>query len=234
MNIGESEILMNKDIINTDNLINKNITIRDTIGLTTKRFVDVIAGIVGGILLIPITIFVVFCNILSRENGPIFFKQQRIGKNGKVFTMYKYRTMVVGAEEILQKHIDEQTEIGKEYLENKKIKNDPRITKIGKFLRATSLDEFPQFINIIKGQMSLVGPRPYLSSEKEDLGKYYPIITKMKPGLTGPWQVSGRSNLGFKDRIALDIKYYENRSFWKDMKMILLTVKKVILREGAM
>lgn len=235
MNIGESNVLVNnKDIINTDNLINKDITIKDICGNATKRIVDIVAGIVGGILLIPITIFVVACNVISRENGPIFFKQQRIGKNGKVFTMYKYRTMVVGAEEILQKHIDEQTEIGKEYIANKKIKNDPRITKIGKFLRATSLDEFPQFINVIKGQMSLVGPRPYLSTEREDLGKYYPIIIKMKPGLTGPWQVSGRSNLKFKDRIALDIKYYEKRSFWKDMKMVLLTVKKVILREGAM
>lgn len=235
MNIGESNVLVNKnDVINTENLINKNITIKDMCGYVSKRMVDILAGIVGGILLIPVTIFVIICNIISRENGPIFFKQQRIGKNGKVFTMYKYRTMVVGAEEILQKHIDEQTEIGKEYLANKKIKNDPRVTKIGKFLRATSLDEFPQFINVIKGQMSLVGPRPYLNIEKEDLGKYYPIIIKMKPGVTGPWQVSGRNNLKFQDRIALDIKYYENRNFFKDMKMVLLTIKKVILREGAM
>ena len=235
MNIGESNVLVNnKEVINTDNLIKENITIKDTCGLFTKRIVDVLAGIVGGLLLIPITIFVVICNMIWKENGPIFFKQQRIGKNGKVFTMYKYRTMVVGAEKILQKHIDEKTDIGKEYLANKKIKNDPRVTKVGRFLRATSLDEFPQFINVIKGEMSLVGPRPYLNTEKEDLGKYYPIIVKMKPGLTGPWQVSGRSNLKFKDRIALDIKYYENRTFWKDLKMVLITIKKVILREGAM
>lgn len=173
--------------------INKNLTkvkARDTISGIIKRGIDLAAGIVGGLLLIPITLFVVICNAICKDNGPVFFTQKRIGKNGKVFKMYKYRTMVVGAEEILQKHIDEQTEIGKEYIEHKKIKNDPRITKIGKFLRKTSLDEFPQFINVIKGQMSLVGPRPYLPREKEDMGEYYEYIVKMKPGVTGPWQVA--------------------------------------------
>lgn len=235
MNIGESNVLVNRnEIINIEDREKNKVALKFTINNIMKKLIDLIGGIIGVMLLIPITIFVAICNVISRENGPIFFKQQRIGKNGKVFTMYKYRTMVVGAEEILQKHIDEQTEIGKEYIQNKKIKNDPRVTKIGKFLRASSLDEFPQFINVLKGDMSLVGPRPYLNTEKDDLGSYYPVISKMKPGLTGPWQVSGRSNLTFQDRIKLDIKYYENRSFWKDLKIILLTVKKVILKEGAM
>jgi undecaprenyl-phosphate galactose phosphotransferase len=141
--------------------------------------------------------------------------------------------MVVGAEEILQKHIDEQTDIGKEYIEHKKIKNDPRITKAGKFLRAASLDEFPQFINVIKGQMSLVGPRPYLPIEKEDMGEYYDYIIQMKPGVTGPWQVAGRNNLEFEDRLELDKEYGDRRGNRRDIVIIFMTIEKVIKREGA-
>ena len=151
--------------------------------------------------------------------------------------------MVVGAEDILKKHIEEETDIGKEYLEHKKIKNDPRITKVGKFLRATSLDEFPQFINVIKGQMSLVGPRPYLPREKEDLyfsgvsgevaGEYYEYIVKMKPGVTGPWQVAGRNNLEFKDRLELDREYYDRLGNRRDIRIIVKTIMKVVKKEGA-
>ena len=147
--------------------------------------------------------------------------------------MYKFRTMIVGAEEILQKHIDEQTNIGKEYIEHKKIKNDPRITKIGRFLRATSLDEFPQFINVIKGQMSLVGPRPYLPIEKEDMGEYYDYIIQMKPGVTGPWQVAGRNNLEFGDRLELDKEYCDRRGNRRDIRILLKTITKVVKKEGA-
>lgn len=141
--------------------------------------------------------------------------------------------MVVGAEDILKKHIEEQTDIGKEYLEHKKIKNDPRITKVGRFLRATSLDEFPQFINVIKGQMSLVGPRPYLPREKGDMGECYEYIVKMKPGVTGPWQVAGRNNLEFKDRLELDREYCDRRGNRRDIKIVFKTVMKVVKKEGA-
>lgn len=141
--------------------------------------------------------------------------------------------MVVGAEDILKKHIEEETDIGKEYLEHKKIKNDPRITKVGRFLRATSLDEFPQFINVIKGQMSLVGPRPYLPREKEDMGEYYEYIVKMKPGVTGPWQVAGRNNLEFEDRLELDREYYDRLGNRRDIRIIFKTIMKVVRKEGA-
>ncbi len=234
MNIGEPNILVTDENIIDNNIKNKSISLRDSFSITTKRVIDIMSGIVGIILLIPITIFVVVCNIFSKENGPIFFKQKRIGKDGKVFTMYKYRTMVVNAEEILQKHIAEQTDIGKEYIKNKKIKNDPRITKIGKFLRATSLDEFPQFINVIKGEMSLVGPRPYLPREKEEMGDYYNYIIQIKPGVTGPWQVAGRNNLKFVDRLELDKEYCNNRGNKRDLMIILRTIKKVVKKEGAM
>ncbi len=207
---------------------------RDMFSIIMKRSIDIVSGIIGLILLIPITVVVFIFNLFSKENGPVFFTQERIGKNGKIFKMYKFRTMIVNAEEILDKHIKENTEIGKEYKRYKKIKNDPRVTKIGRVLRATSLDEFPQFINVIKGEMSLVGPRPYLPSEKEDMGEYYAYIVSMKPGVTGPWQVAGRNNLEFEDRLKLDREYCDRRGNKRDLKIILKTIGKVIKKDGAM
>ena len=209
------------------------IKIRHAISGFIKRGIDLVAGITGCLLLVPITLFVVISNVLNKDKGPIVFTQERIGKNGKIFKMYKFRTMVVGAEEILKRHIEEETEIGREYVEHKKIKNDPRITKVGKFLRATSLDEFPQFINVIKGQMSLVGPRPYLPMEKEDMAEYYDYIVQMKPGVTGPWQVAGRNNLEFKDRLELDKEYCDRRGNRRDVRILFKTVLKVVRKEGA-
>lgn len=198
-----------------------------------KRTVDIIVAVVGIILLIPITIIVCILNLVTKNKGPIFFVQERIGKDGKVFKMYKFRTMVVNAEEILNRHIKEETEIGKEYIKNKKIHNDPRITKVGKFLRKTSLDEFPQFINVLKGDMSLVGPRPYLIREIKDMNDYYYYIIKEKPGLTGPWQVSGRSNIGFEDRLELDYKYAIKKSLVNDFIILVKTIAAVFRKEGA-
>lgn len=225
----DNEIIQNK----IENKLTKVKIVRNAISGFIKRCIDLAAGITGCLLLIPITIFVVINNTINKDKGPIFFSQERIGKNGKSFKMYKFRTMVVGAEEILMKHIEEQTEIGKEYIEHKKIKNDPRITKIGKFLRATSLDEFPQFINVMKGQMSLVGPRPYLPMEKEDMGEYYDYIVQMKPGVTGPWQVAGRNELEFNDRLELDKEYCDRRGNRRDIKILFKTIMKVIKKEGA-
>ena len=198
-----------------------------------KRTVDIIVAIVGIILLIPITTIVCMLNLVTKNKGPIFFVQERIGKDGKTFKMYKFRTMVVNAEEILNRHIKEETEIGKEYIKNKKIHNDPRITKVGKFLRKTSLDEFPQFINVLKGDMSLVGPRPYLIREIKDMNDYYYYIIKEKPGLTGPWQVSGRSNIGFEDRLELDYKYAIKKSLVNDFIILVKTIAAVFRKEGA-
>ncbi len=225
----ESELSISKEIKNE--LIKHNF--RHSLSAFIKRSIDVVSGLVGFALLIPITLIVATINVVNNEKGPIFFTQERIGKDGKIFKMYKFRTMVVGAEDILQKHIDEQTDIGKEYILHKKIKNDPRITKVGKFLRATSLDEFPQFINVMKGQMSLVGPRPYLPIEKDDMKEYYDYIVQMKPGITGPWQVAGRNNLEFIDRLELDREYCERRGNRRDIKILIKTIEKVVKREGA-
>lgn len=198
-----------------------------------KRAVDIIAGIIGMIILIPLILIIKIANIFTKDKASIFFVQNRIGKDGKIFKMYKFRTMIIGAEEELEKLLMENEDLRNEYELNKKIKDDPRVTKIGKFLRKTSLDEFPQFINILKGEMSLVGPRPYLKREKKDIGKDYYKIIEMTPGLTGLWQVSGRSNISFEERVKLDMEYYKKNSFWGDMKILLKTVTAVLNKKGA-
>lgn len=199
-----------------------------------KRFVDIVAGIVGIALLIPIMIVVEVLRIVKKENdGPLFYTQLRIGKKGKQFKMYKFRSMCMNADERLKEYLQENEEARKEYKKYKKLKEDPRITKVGKVLRATSLDEFPQFINVLKGDMSLVGPRPYLPREQKEMGEYYIAITKIKPGITGPWQIRGRSKVTFEDRLKLDFEYANKRSLAMDVKILFKTFTKVIDKDGA-
>lgn len=200
-----------------------------------KRIVDVMGGLVGIILLIPITIVLYIVTLFSKENkGPLFFEQLRIGKNGKEFRLYKFRSMVMHADEKLWEYLNNNPEAKEEYKKYKKLKEDPRITKLGKFLRKTSLDEFPQFINVLKGDMSLVGPRPYLYREKEDMGEKYDTIIKAKPGLTGYWQVNGRSDVDFEERLKMDVEYIKNRTPWLDFKILVKTILKVFKRGGAL
>ncbi len=212
-----SEQAIEETIINNATTIN-NKKVKLYIEKAVKRVIDIIAGLVGTILLIPITIGIYIARkMLKEDDGPIFYDQLRIGKGGKYFKLYKYRSMVIGADDKLKDYLAENEEAREEYSKYKKLKKDPRITKLGNFLRKTSLDEFPQFINVLKGDMSLVGPRPYLPREKEDMSEYYKYIIQCKPGITGYWQIAGRSNVTFQDRLDLDIKYYETKS----LKMIL-------------
>lgn len=204
------------------------------IGKIFKRLIDILGGLVGTFVLIPLTIGIAIANLICKDNGPIFYSQYRIGKNGKLFKMHKYRSMVVGADEKLKKYLEENEEARKEYKKYKKLKHDPRVTKVGEFIRKTSLDEFPQFINVLKGDMSLVGPRPYLEREKEDMNGYYKYITTFKPGLTGLWQISGRSDVDFVTRIDLDMQYYYNHSLKGDIKILFKTAMKLVKREGAL
>ena len=168
-----------------------------------------------------------------KDKGPIFYSQNRIGKDGKNFKMYKFRSMVMGADEKLEKYLQENEDARREYKINKKLKDDPRVTKIGKFIRKTSIDEFPQFINVLKGEMSLVGPRPYLPREIEDMGYAYPYITAVKPGVTGLWQVKGRNDVTFKDRLDLDMEYFENKNLLFEIKILFWTVSSVVHKKGA-
>lgn len=198
-----------------------------------KRTVDIIAALIGTITLIPICLIVKMISVISGDKDTIFFTQDRIGKNGKIFKMYKFRTMVVDADNELKRILENNEDIRKEYKKNKKLKDDPRITKIGTFLRKTSIDEFPQFINILKGEMTLVGPRPYLEREKEDMMEYYYKIIMVKPGATGLWQVSGRSDLSFQERMDLDVLYVQNNSFIGDIIIIFRTIGAIFNKKGA-
>ena len=199
-----------------------------------KRTIDIIASIFGIIALLPLTICVYIANLICKDRGPVFYTQNRIGQNGKIFKMYKYRSMIVGADDKLEKYLEENEEARKEFKQYKKLKDDPRVTKVGKFIRKTSIDEFPQFINVLKGEMSLVGPRPYLEKEREDMNGYYKYIITCKPGLTGLWQVSGRNDCTFDERIDLDMEYYNNHNLKMDVKIIFKTVEKILKKEGAM
>lgn len=205
---------------------------RKYVYLALKRVTDIILSIVGLLLVWPL--FIVIGILIKIETpGPIMLKQTRIGKNGKPFKLYKFRSMIDNAEAILDEMMKNDPAIYEEYTTNKKLKNDPRVTKVGKFIRKTSIDELPQLINIFLGEMTLVGPRPYLPREQIDMGGYYHFITKMTPGLTGLWQVSGRNDCGFNERLKLDTKYYQIRGIKKDLSILLKTVSVVLNKKGA-
>lgn len=184
-----------------------------------KRIIDIIGAGLGLILLSPI-IAIVACAVKVTSKGPIFFSQKRVGKNGELFEMYKFRSMVVNAEE-LKENLEDQNEMSGPMF---KIKDDPRVTKVGKFIRKTSIDEIPQLWNILKGDMSLVGPRPSLPKEVEQFDNWMFKRLSVRPGLTCYWQVSGRNNIDFEDWMKLDVKYVEERNIWIDIKLIFKTI----------
>lgn len=233
-NIGEENVIADKTVTMQENLKEK-IKGKHIIYRFIKRFIDILGGLVGTILLVPITLCVYLARkILKEDDGPLFYEQLRIGKNGKEFRLYKFRSMVMNADEKLEKYLEENEEARQEYEKYKKLKNDPRITKLGEFLRKTSIDEFPQFINVLKGDMSLVGPRPYLHREIKDMKDNYYIIISVKPGLTGYWQVNGRSQKDFKERIDMDVSYIKDKNLVLDIKILIKTVQKALKKEGAM
>ena len=171
--------------------------------------------------------------MLTKDFNSVFYTQDRIGKNGKIFKLYKFRSMIPNADKVLEEMLKEDNEITREYKLNKKLKNDPRISKVGKVIRKLSIDELPQVINILKGDMSLIGNRPYLPREKKDMGKYYKEIIKTRPGLTGYWQVNGRSATTFKDRLKLESYYSKHCGLKMDIKIFFKTFKVVLFKDGA-
>lgn len=187
-----------------------------------KRLFDIIFALIGIILASPI--FLIIGLLIRLEDGGVpIFKQDRIGKNGKIFKLYKFRSMIVDADKLLYELLESNEVLALEYKINKKLVNDPRVTKVGKVIRKLSLDELPQLINILKGEMSFVGNRPYLPREKDEMKPYYNNIIKTKPGLTGLWAVSGRSNLTFKDRLKIESSYSEKLSLKLDIKIFFKT-----------
>ena len=201
--------------------------------LITKRLFDIILSLFGILFLIPLSIIIKISYILNKDYSSIFYIQTRIGKNGKEFKLYKFRSMIPNADEVLKELMDTNTDIFNEYSKNKKLKDDPRVTKVGKFIRKTSLDEFPQFINVFKGDMSIVGNRPYLPREKKDMGNYYSDIVKTKCGIVSYWAVHGRSDVSFKRRLELE-KYYSNHQSLKlDIEIFFRAFLVVLLKKGA-
>ncbi|MFU7590452.1 sugar transferase [Priestia sp. RMT2NF4] len=188
--------------------------------LLLKRAMDIIGATTG--LIVLMIVFIVIALLIKWEDpkGSIFFSQKRIGKNGKEFNMYKFRSMVSDAEERLVELLEHNETTGAMF----KMKNDPRVTRIGRFIRKTSIDELPQLINVLKGDMSLVGPRPPLVREVNEYTEYQMQRLLVTPGCTGLWQVSGRSNVGFEDMVELDLTYITTRSLTADIKIILQTI----------
>jgi Undecaprenyl-phosphate galactose phosphotransferase WbaP len=200
--------------------------------LSIKRFVDLAIVITGGIIILPFLLFIALLVKVS-SRGKVLYGHTRLGKNGNPFTAYKFRSMVADANERLQKLLESDPQAKKEWEENQKIKNDPRVTGLGKFLRRTSIDEFPQLINILKGEMSLVGPRPITETEVIKYGEDFSRIFSVKPGLTGLWQVSGRSEMDYAARVSYDTYYLQSWSVWLDIWIIFRTFGAVVRGKGA-
>lgn len=198
-----------------------------------KRVFDILVSLVGCLFLVPIAIVIKIITICTGDFHSIFYSHERIGKDGKTFKLYKFRSMVPHADEILYKMLEEDEAIRKEYSKMKKLENDPRITKIGKILRKTSIDELPQIINILKGDMSLIGNRPYLLREKDDMLFYYNDIVKTKPGLTGYWQVNLRSRGNFEERLKMEQYYSNNYSLKMDIIIFFKTFSVLLKHDGA-
>lgn len=222
----DNELIL-EQISASDNIISKH-----HIFLTFKRFFDIIVSLIGIVPLILLVIVVKIVYMCSGDFKTIFYKHTRIGKNGKKFGLYKFRTMVTNSAEILE-NLLKDPKYAKEWKENHKFENDPRITKMGKILRKTSLDEIPQILNILKGEMSIIGPRPLIDEEVEEYGENKEKLLSVRPGLTGWWACNGRSDTTNEERMKLELFYIDHMGIKLDIKIFFKTIIKVIKKEGA-
>jgi len=227
----------NARIIELSNARKNLIVLENALLKKSNILIKKISDIVLSILLFPflIMIFVTIVFLMKREEpkGKIFFKQKRMGLNGKMFACYKFRSMYENGNEVLAEYLKEHPDEIVCYDKFHKYKNDPRITKVGRILRKTSLDELPQVINVLKGEMSLIGPRPYMRKERKKISNDLDMVLAVKPGITGLWQVSGRNELDFKTRVDIDIWYTRNWNLWLDLVILVKTIKVVLFRDGA-
>ena len=192
-------------------------------GSLFKRLFDIIFSLSVLGLCAPVYLTLAIA-ISCTSSGAVFYIQERVGKNYQHFGCIKFRTMIPDADRLLDEMMAQSEDLRQEFSENFKLKEDPRITKIGKFLRITNLDEFPQFINVLKGEMSVVGPRPLVPEEIERYGKHIDRVLTIRPGITGLWQVSGRNDLPYDQRIKIDVSYVKHRNFWLDLQIICKTI----------
>ena len=198
----------------------------------TKRAMDIVASIIGGILLMPLLFYIAVAVKMS-SRGPILYGHDRIGKDGKHFKAWKFRSMFQNSSDVLEQYLDQHPILKEEWERDHKLKYDPRITRIGRFMRLTSIDELPQLWNVIRGEMSLVGPRPIVTAEIEKYGPFYGLYTMVTPGITGLWQVSGRNDTTYHERVQLDSYYVRNWSPWMDLYLLVRTIRIVLFAEGA-
>jgi Undecaprenyl-phosphate galactose phosphotransferase WbaP len=197
-----------------------------------KRILDISIVLASSIFVVPISLIIGILIKLDSA-GKILFSQKRIGKDGGEFKMWKFRTMVANSDEVLDEYLSTNPEAFKEWGFNQKIKDDPRVTRIGNLLRKSSLDELPQLWNVLKGEMSLVGPRPFLPEQSTFYGKTYHLYKRVRPGITGFWQVSGRNEVGYSERVRFDEYYVRNWSVWLDIYILIRTIWAVLRGEGA-
>ena len=230
MNIITGETTENIETTSLRTQSNVQTKISKKVYIKVKRVIDVILASIALILLSPLFAIIAIA-IKIDSKGPVFFAHKRIGKNGNIIKLYKFRSMVINAEELIKSFTPEQM---REYKENYKLTNDPRITKVGKFLRKTSLDELPQLINIINGDLSIIGPRPVVADELEKYGTNKDKFLSVTPGLTGYWAANGRSNTTYEQRMEMELYYIDNLSFKMDVKVFFKTILSVLKKEGAM
>ena len=200
--------------------------------LALKRGVDVLLAASALIVLSPIMAIVAISIPLS-DRGPLFFSHERIGRNGRKFNCLKFRTMCVNGDAILRKHLNDNLDAGREWAATQKLKCDPRVFPFGRTLRETSLDELPQLINILRGEMSIVGPRPVTDSELMRYGEGRSDYLSVRPGLTGLWQISGRNDVSYDERVSLDLRYIHNWSMFLDFRIVIATVRVVFFQKGS-
>ena len=202
-----------------------------TAGRLVKSLVDRVGAVV--VLLLASPLLLIISLFVARDGGPIIFGHRRVGRSGAEFRCLKFRTMLVDGDAVLARVLAEDPAAAAEWAANHKLKNDPRVTRIGRFLRVTSLDELPQLLNVLRGEMSMVGPRPIVQDEVRRYGTDINYYYRVKPGLTGLWQVSGRSSTSYRQRIDYDVCYVRTWSLWKDFVILLKTVLVIISREGS-
>ena len=229
MNIMTSETTENMETTSLRTQSDVKTKISKKVYIKIKRVIDVILASIALILLSPLFAIIAIA-IKIDSKGPVFFEHKRIGKNGKIIKLYKFRSMVINAEELIKSFTPEQM---KEWKENFKLQNDPRITNVGKFLRKTSLDELPQIVNIIKGDLSIIGPRPVIEEELEKYGENKEKFLSVTPGLTGYWQANGRSSTTYEQRMEMELYYIDNLSLKMDIKVFFKTILSVVKKEGA-
>lgn len=206
--------------------------LRDPAALLIKRILDITVALLLLLPAIPFAVLIALAIVLDSP-GPVFFAHTRIGKANRTFRLWKFRTMVRDADTVLEQYLRAKPDLQSEWLKTHKLKMDPRVTRVGRLLRRSSLDELPQLISVLRGEMSMVGPRPIVAEEVPKYGPVFELYVQVRPGLTGLWQCSGRTDTSYRARTALDLKYLLERTLWLDLKLLLKTIRVVVLGHGA-